>query len=129
MAGTEWMAWRSGLSEMRRRWPEAKCITHGEFGMLWREQFKNNDSLNYRFVMRGTGVRGSDPEMEIRWFMNKDFRLALLKDRKANTPEKLIDFTRYDLTAQEPDDPKPGQSYTKLELDEQAQPEGNTSTG
>jgi hypothetical protein len=104
------------LGEMRRRWPEAKCITHGEFGMLWREQFKNNDSLNYRFVMRGTGVRGSDPDMEIRWFMNKDFRLALLKDRQANTPEKVIDFTRYDLTAREPDDPKPVQSTRNWSL-------------
>lgn len=97
------------FSEMRKRWPEAKCITLGEFGMLWREQFKNNDDLNYRFVQRGTGVCGSEPELEIQWFMNKDFRLALLRDWKANTPAKLIDFTRYDLTAQEPDDPKPGQ--------------------
>jgi len=97
------------LSEMRRRWPEAKCITQGEFGMLWREQFKNNDSLDYRFVMRGSGVCGSEPEMEIRWFMNKDFRLALLRNWQDNTPEKLIDFTRYDLKAQEPADPTLGQ--------------------
>jgi len=97
------------LNEMRRRWPEAKCITLGEFGMLWRERFKNNDDLNYRFVQRGSGIRGSDLDMEIRWFMNKDFRLALLRNWKANTPEKLIDFTRYDLKAREPDDPKPGQ--------------------
>lgn len=97
------------LSEMRRRWPEAKCITQGEFGMLWRKQFINNDNLNYRFVQRGSGIGGSDPDMEIRWFMNKDFRLALLRNWKANTPENLIDFTRYDLKAQEPADPKPGQ--------------------
>ena len=95
------------FNEMRRRWPDAKCITHGEFGMLWREHYKNNDSLNYRFVQRGSGVCGSEPELEIRWFMNKDFRLALLKDWKANIPETLIDFTRYDLKAQEPDDPQP----------------------
>ena len=97
------------LSEMRRRWPEAKCITQGEFGMLWREHFKNNDNLNYRFVQRGSGICGSDPDMEIRWFMNKDFRLALLRNFKAKSGEKLIDFTRYDLKAQEPADPKPGQ--------------------
>ncbi len=97
------------FSEMRRRWPKAKCITQGEFGLLWREQFKNNDKLNYRFVQRGTGIGGSDPDMEIRWFMNKDFRLALLRNWKANEPEKVIDFTRYDLKATEPDDPKPGQ--------------------
>ena len=104
------------LKEMRRRWPEAKCITHGEFGMLWRNQFKNNDSINYRFVQRGSGVCGSEPENEIRWFMNKDFRLAFLRDWKANTPEKLIDFTRYDLKAQEPEDPKPGQNTRNWSL-------------
>ncbi|MEI6235434.1 MAG: DUF3863 domain-containing protein [Planctomycetota bacterium] len=97
------------LTEMRRRWPEAKCITHGEFGMLWREQFKNNDTLNYRFVERGSGIGGSDANMEIRWFMNKDFRLALLRNWQDNSPEKLIDFTRYDLPAREPADPPPGQ--------------------
>ncbi len=97
------------FSEMRKRWPDAKCITLGEFGMLWREQYKNNDDLNYRFVQRGTGVCGSEPELEMRWFMNKDFRLALLRDWEANTPAKLVDFTRYDIKAQEPKDPEPGQ--------------------
>lgn len=97
------------FSEMRKRWPNAKFITQGEFGLLWREQFKNNDEINYRFVQRGSDVCGSDPDQEIRWFMNKDFRLALLRDWKANSPEKVIDFTRYDLTAQEPTDPKPGE--------------------
>ena len=103
-------------SEMRRRWPEAKCITQGELGMLWREQFKNNDSLDHRFVMRGSGVCGSESEMEIRWFMNKDFRLALLRNWQDNTAEKLIDFTRYDLIAREPDDPKSGQSTRNWSL-------------
>lgn len=97
------------FNEMRKRWPEAKFITQGEFGLLWREQFKNNSQLNYRFVQRGSGVCGSDPDQEIRWFMNKDFRLALLRDWKANSPEKVIDFTRYDLQAQEPADPKSGE--------------------
>jgi hypothetical protein len=94
------------FNEMRKRWPEAKCITQGEFGLLWREQFKNNNNINYQFVQRGSGICGSDPELEIRWFMNKDFRLALLKNWKNNTPEKLIDFTRYDLKAEEPADPQ-----------------------
>jgi hypothetical protein len=35
--------------------------------------------------------------------------LALLRNWQDNTPEKLIDFTRYDLKAQEPADPTPGQ--------------------
>ena len=97
------------LSEMRRRWPDAKFVTKGEFGMLWRDHFKNNDDINYRFVQRGTGICGSEPELEIRWFMNKDFRLALLRNWQTGTAEKVIDFTRYDLKVQEPADPKPGQ--------------------
>ena len=28
------------LQELRRRWPDAQCVTHGEFGLLWREEFK-----------------------------------------------------------------------------------------
>ena len=97
------------LSEIRRRWPDAKCITHGEFGMLWREHFQDNDDLNYRFVQRGSGIGGSDGDMEIRWFMNKDFRLALSRNWQENSREQVIDFTRYDLLAHEPADPTPGQ--------------------
>ena len=39
--------------------------------------------------------------------MNKEFRLALLKNWHKKTPEKVIDFTRYDLPAKEPADPSP----------------------
>ena len=97
------------FSEMRKRWPDAQCITQGEFGMLWREQYKNNDKLNYQFVQRGTGICGSEPELEIQWFMNKDFRMAILRDWQKNESGNLIDFTRYDLEAREPADPEPGQ--------------------
>ncbi|HSF54490.1 MAG TPA: DUF3863 domain-containing protein [Algoriphagus sp.] len=96
------------LSEIRRRWPEAQMVTHGEFGMLWRDHYKNNDDLDYQFVHRGSGICGSEPELEIRWFMNKDFRLATLRNWIAQTPEKVIDFTRYDLQASEPEDAQPG---------------------
>jgi len=104
------------LKEIHRRWPDAKCITLGEFGSIWRRQFKDNDKIDYRFVQRGTGLPGSEMNTEIRWFMNKDFRLALLRDWKANGPEQVIDFTRYDLKAQEPPDPKPGQHVRNWSL-------------
>jgi hypothetical protein len=90
------------LSEIRRRWPKALCVTQGEFGLAWRAQNPDNSKLNDRFVARGTGFGGSEENLEIRWFMNKDFRLALLRDWKANGPELAIDFTRYDLKAEEP---------------------------
>jgi Domain of Unknown Function with PDB structure (DUF3864) len=60
--------------------------------------------VNYRFAQRGTGFPGSEPELELQWFMNKDFRLATLRDWKKNETGKVIDFTRYDLKAQEPAD-------------------------
>ena len=52
-------------------------------------------------------IGGSDADREIRWFMNRDFRLALLRDWKNDGPEQLIDFTRYDLPAHEPPDASP----------------------
>lgn len=90
---------RDWLSAIRERWPDTRFITQGEFGLLWRKHYKRND-FDYRFDERGSGIGGSDADKEIRWFMNKDFRLALLKDP---TSEKVIDFTRYDLPAHEPD--------------------------
>jgi hypothetical protein len=41
--------------------------------------------------------------MEIRWFMNKSFRLATLRDWENDSQEMVIDFTRYDLKAEEPE--------------------------
>ncbi len=95
------------LEQTRKRWPDTKLITQGEFGELWRAHFKNNDDINYRFTHRGCGIRASETDKEIRWFMNKDYRLALLRDWKTDGPETVIDFTRYDLPAQEPSDPEP----------------------
>ena len=69
---------------------------------MWRLQYPDNTDLDYRFVQRGTGIGGSDANLEIRWFMNRQFRLALLRDWKADSPESVIDYTRYDLPAAEP---------------------------
>jgi hypothetical protein len=93
---TDWLA------AVRRRWPGTRCVTHGEFGLIWRSQFKDNSHLNYRFVERGSGIGGSDADKEIRWFMNEEFRLALLRDLSKQSPELVIDYTRYDLPAHEP---------------------------
>jgi len=87
---------------IRERWPSAECLTLGDFGQIWRNEHRTNDDINYRFRQRGTGIGGSDADLEIRWFMNKQFRLALLRDWRRDQPEELIDFTRYDLPAQEP---------------------------
>jgi len=39
--------------------------------------------------------------MEIRWYMNQEFRLALLRNWVKKSPYMAIDFTRYDLPAHE----------------------------
>jgi uncharacterized protein DUF3863/uncharacterized protein DUF3864 len=89
------------LAAVKKRWPDVKLITQGEFGLRWRTTYKSN-TFNYRFVEKGSGIGGSDANLEIRWFMNKDFRLALLKDWKKKDAAQVIDFTNYTLHAEEP---------------------------
>ncbi len=90
------------LQTIRERWPDTKVIPEGEFGMEWRRHFPNNSELNYRFDAKGTGAPGSEKDLEIRWYMNQEFRLALLHDWVTKSPWTAIDFTRYDLPAHEP---------------------------
>lgn len=90
------------LQTIRERWPDTRVITEGEFGLDWRRHFPNNDRLNYRFDAKGTGAPGSEKNLEICWYMNQGFRLALLHDWITNSPRVAIDFTRYDLPAREP---------------------------
>lgn len=94
------LAW--WLQAVKSRWPDTQVLTEGAFGMEWRKHTPNNASLNYRFDAKGTGAPGSEQDLEIRWFMNQEFRLALLHNWKTESPEMVIDFTRYDIPAQEP---------------------------
>ena len=98
------------LTETRKRWPDTQFVTMGEFGLAWREHYKSND-FDYRFHQKGSGIRGSIAEEEIEWRMNKDFRFARQrnwKDKGEDSEWEVIDFTRYDLAAKEPADPKDG---------------------
>jgi len=95
------------VGDTMKRWPDTHFVTFGEYGNLWREHYKNNDKWNYRFEERGSGLGDSYNNLEIKWFMNKEFRLALLRDWHKNEPEHVIDFTRYDLPAHEPEDATP----------------------
>jgi hypothetical protein len=89
------------LKEVRKRWPDTTMITQGEFGELWRKHYKDN-SFDYRFVERGSGIGGSDKDKEIRWYMNKDFRMATLKKIDGDSEPLVIDFTNYTKLAKEP---------------------------
>jgi hypothetical protein len=90
------------LQTVRERWPDTQVMTEGAFGLEWRKHTPNNALLNYRFDEKGTGAPGSEKNLEIEWFMNREFRLALLHDWATDSPRMAIDFTRYDLKAEEP---------------------------
>ena len=94
------LAW--WLAAVRERWPDTQVTTEGAYGLEWRKHNTSNAGLNYRFDARGTGAPGSEKELEIEWFMNQEFRLALLRNWQKNSPWMAIDFTRYDLPAAEP---------------------------
>jgi len=91
------------LRSIRERWPDAVCCTLGEFGAAWRRRYADNSAVDYRFQQRGTGLGGSDARLEIRWFMNQQFRLALLRDWQADELWQVLDLTRYTLPASEPE--------------------------
>lgn len=90
------------LQAVRDRWPDTQVMTEGAFGLEWRKHNPNNATLNYRFDARGTGAPGSERELEIEWFMNREFRLGLLHAWTSHSAPMAIDFTRYDLKAEEP---------------------------
>jgi hypothetical protein len=94
------------LETVRARWPDTKVTTEGDFGLEWRKNNPSNEKLDYRFDEKGTGAPGSEKNLEIQWFMNKEFRLALLRDWTKDAPPLAIDFTRYDLKAEEPRAPQ-----------------------
>ncbi len=94
------LAW--WLQTVQERWPDTQVMSEGAFGLEWRKHTTDNSQLDYRFDAKGTGAPGSEKELEIEWFMNREFRLGLLKNWTTGAPPLAIDFTRYDLPAHEP---------------------------
>jgi hypothetical protein len=95
------------VSDTKKRWPDTHFVTFGEFGTLWRNHNRTNRDWNLSFFEHGSGLGDSYNNLEIEWFMNKNLRLALLRDWHRGSPQRVIDFTRYDLPAHEPQDPSP----------------------
>jgi hypothetical protein len=89
------------LQAVKDRWPDTQVLTEGAFGLEWRKHTPSNAELDYRFDAQGTGAPGSEKDVRIRWFMNREFRLALLNDASRGSQPMAIDFTRYDLPAHE----------------------------
>lgn len=90
------------LQAVRERWPDTRVMTEGAFGLEWRKHVPDNSQLNYRFDVTGTGAPGSEKDLAMQWYMNREFRLALLGPVADRTKRMAIDFTRYDLPAHEP---------------------------
>jgi hypothetical protein len=100
-------AMRMWVTDTRKRWPDVRFVTFGDYGTAWRRTFRSNDGWAYSFLERGSGLGDSYNNIEIEWFMNRHFRLALQRDWQADGPRQVIDLTRYDLPAHEPADPDP----------------------
>lgn len=109
------------LTALRTKYPDTKMLNLGEFGDLWRKHNPDNSRINLRFVERGNGTMPSQeeglkispkrykyhgpifqPDMEIRWYFNKDFRFATIQNWKENGPRLVMDYTRYNQPYQEP---------------------------
>ena len=108
------------LKAVREKYPDTQMLTLGEFGELWRQHNPDNSRINLEFVERGNGAMPSPeegkrinpqyhyradlfcPEMEIRWFFNKEFRFATIRNWKENSPWRVLDYTRYNQPYQEP---------------------------
>jgi hypothetical protein len=99
VVGTKYL--QSWLAAVRARWPDTKALTHAAAGLLWRSVHGTND-YNYSFVEVGSGIGGSDANKEITVFVNRAFRLALLRNLTNPGFGLVVDFTRYDLPASEP---------------------------
>ncbi len=117
------------LTEVRKRWPDAKLITQGEFGELWRAHFNNNDKLDYQFVHRGCGIRASQEELEIRWFMNRDFRLGTAAKLEGKRPGKGDRFHPLRSPGEGTRRSRTRQTIPQLEPDQPHQPKGHPPAG
>ena len=107
------------LKTIRTKYPDTQMLTMGEFGDLWRKHNPDNSRINLKFVQRGNDMPSQEegqkiiakyrfhapifcPEMEIRWYFNKDFRLATIQNWKENGPRLVMDYTRYNQPYKEP---------------------------
>lgn len=107
------------IKAMRVKYPDTQMLTTGEFGDLWRKHNPDNSRINLKFVERGNDMPSEEegekitpkyrfhppifcPEMEIRWYFNKDFRFATIQNWKENSPKLVMDYTRYNRPYKEP---------------------------
>lgn len=85
---SRWIAW------IKQTWPDAECPTLASLVHSIRTEHKNNDTLKYRFHQTGSGLGASYAGQEITWYMNKKFRLGLLKEAGQEYVFDYADYTR-----------------------------------
>lgn len=103
------------LTAIRTKYPDTQMLSMGEFGDLWRKHNPDNSRINLKFVQRGHDMPKEHegrkvtqhppifrPEMEIRWYFNKDFRFATIQNWKESGPKLVMDYTRYNQPYKEP---------------------------
>ena len=91
------------FEKLKKAFPDISVIPFGELGEKFRNAYKDNDELCYVFRHKGIGVGGSDADVQIEWYMNSLFRLAVRTDLTTNE-RRVIDFTDYTKSACEPPD-------------------------
>jgi hypothetical protein len=91
---TKWIQW------IKQNWPDVVCPPLSRFALDFKHEFPNNDRLAYELHQKGNGVGASNPKEEIIWFMNKKFRLGILKDKRNR--KSVFDYTDYTHHYQEP---------------------------
>lgn len=109
----------SWLKALKSKYPDIQMLNLGEFGQRFREHNPDNRNLNLKFVARGNNMPSQEegkksypnyrfhppifqPDMEIRWYFNKDFRFATIQNWKENGPVLVMDYTRYNQPYKEP---------------------------
>ncbi len=109
----------SWLKAIRAKYPDTQMLNLGEFGDKWRMHNPDNSRINLKLVQRGNNLPAeeegkkitpkyhyypliSQPDMEIRWYFNKDFRFATIQNWKENGPKLVMDYTRYNQPYKEP---------------------------
>ena len=91
------------FEKLMQAFPDVKIVPFGEFGNEFRKNYKDNKNINYIFKHKGIGIGGSLCDVQIQWYMNSLFRLAIKTDLKTGA-RRVIDFTDYTKPACEPPD-------------------------
>lgn len=96
-------ATRDWLAYLAETYPDLKLLSTDRFADRFMQTFPDNESLNYNFRYRGTGISGSDPAEEMLWWMNKDYRLGVLRSGGGC---RVIDYVSYKDAPPEPEGPQ-----------------------